>query len=162
RRPTSQVIGGTVKATMGFLILVAGAGTVVNALEPLGKLILGATGASGVVPTNEAIVALAQSKYGALTAWLMFLGFLASLIVARVAGKKGKSSEEIEFPAGLRFLREPMVGTAVAMLVIYVVFAVWYAGRGDVGLARAAEAVGMNATWGSYLMAQLLNALNFG
>src|SRR2546430_14483626 len=55
-----------------------------------------------------------------------------------------------------------MVGTAVAMLVIYVVFAVWYAGRGDVGLARAAEAVGMNATWGSYLMAQLLNALNFG
>ena len=89
-------------------------------------------------------------------------GGLAGQIVARVAGKKGKSSEEIEFPAGLRFLREPMVGTAVAMLVIYVVFAVWYAGRGDVGLARAAEAVGMNATWGSYLMAQLLNALNFG
>src|SRR3989449_5315965 len=80
RRPTSQVIGGTVKATMGVLILVAGASTVVNALEPLGKLILGATGASGGVPTNQAILALAQSKYGALTPWLVFLGFLARLI----------------------------------------------------------------------------------
>src|SRR3990170_3706071 len=76
RKPTSQVIGGTVKATMGFLILVVGAVTVINALDPLGKLILGATGAKGVVPLNEAIVALAQSQYGAVTAYLMFLGFL--------------------------------------------------------------------------------------
>src|SRR2546428_9589943 len=83
RRPWSQVIGGTVKATMGFLILVAGAVTVINALEPLGTLLLGATGARGVVPTNEAIVALAQSRYGSLTAWLMVGGFLASLVLAR-------------------------------------------------------------------------------
>src|SRR3989454_12250454 len=73
RRPTSQVIGGTVKATMGVLILVAGAGTVVNALEPLGKTIPGAPRAGGGVPTNEALRALAQSKYGALTPWLMVL-----------------------------------------------------------------------------------------
>jgi PTS system ascorbate-specific IIC component len=251
RRTPSQVLGSTIKATMGFLILVVGAGTVINALDPLGKLLLGATGVRGVVPTNEAIVALAQSKYGALTAWLMFLGFIASLAiarltnlryvfltghhifymatmlavimvtvgmagvggilvgafllgtimvimpalahpwmkavtggekvamghfgslgyiaggitgqyVARVAGKKGKSSEEIEFPAGLRFLREPMVGTAVAMLIIYVVLAVWYWLR--VGPADAVKGVGMAAgtSVGSYLMAQLLNALNFG
>src|SRR2546425_13095705 len=78
--------------------------------------------------------------------------------------KRGKKDEDAFLPAGLRFLREPMVGTAVAMLVIYVVFAVWYAGRGDVGLAGAAKAVGLSAsaTWGSYLMAQLINALNFG
>src|SRR5256712_10433630 len=84
RRPWGQVIGGTAKATMGFLILVVGAVTVINALDPLGKLLLGATGARGVVPTNEAIVALAQSRYGSLTAWLMFVGFLASLVIARV------------------------------------------------------------------------------
>ncbi len=253
RRPTSQVLGGTIKATMGFLILVVGAVTVINALDPLGKLLLGATSVPGVVPTNEAIVALAQSKYGALTAWLMFAGFLASLVIARftnlryvfltghhifymatmlavilvtvgmagagavivgaillgtimvimpafahpwmkavtggeklamghfgslgyiaggiagqivtrVTGKKGKSSEEIEFPAGLRFLREPMVGTAVAMLIIYLIFAVWYAAKGDVGLAGAVKALGLPAgsTWAAYLMAQVLNALNFG
>jgi PTS system ascorbate-specific IIC component len=59
RKPISQIIGGTLKATMGFLILVVGAVTVIQALDPLGKLILGATGIRGVVPTNEAIVALA-------------------------------------------------------------------------------------------------------
>lgn len=253
KRPTSQIIGGTTKATMGFLILVVGAVTVINALDPLGKLILGATGARGVVPTNEAIVALAQSRYGQLTATVMFLGFLASLLIARVTnlryvfltghhilymatmlavilitvnitgatavivgaillgtimvimpafahpwmkavtggekvamghfgslgyiagglagqlvtrvtGKKGKSSEEMEFPSGLRFLREPMVGTAVAMFVIYLVFAIWYAGRGGVGLTGAVKTLGLPAgtTWAAYLMAQLLNSLNFG
>src|SRR2546428_13137880 len=57
-----------------------------------------------------------------------------------------------------------MVGTAVAMLIVYLIFAIWYAGRSDVGLAGAVKALGLSAetTWASYLMAQLLNALNFG
>src|SRR3989442_14464139 len=83
RRPWGQVIGGTAKTTMGFLIFVVGAVTVINALDPLGKVLLRATGARGGVPTNEAIVALAQSRYGSLTAWLMFGGFLACLPSAR-------------------------------------------------------------------------------
>src|SRR3989441_10620015 len=69
RRPWGQVIGGTAKATMGVLILVVGAVTVINALDPLGKVILGATGAPGVVPTKEAIVGLPQSRDGSLTPW---------------------------------------------------------------------------------------------
>jgi PTS system ascorbate-specific IIC component len=259
RKPWSEVIGGTLKATMGFLILVVGAVTVINALSPLGTMIIGATGLRGVVPLNEAIVALAQQQYGALTAWLMFLGFFASLIIARVTnlryvfltghhifymatmlaaiivfldlkgnigdpagdivavlvgafllgtimvimpafaqpwmrkvtggqalamghfgslgyiaagitgqvvaragGGKGKSTEEIEFPQSLKFLRDPMVGTAVAMFVIYLIFAIWYlAAKGEAG---AAEGLGLaeGTTAASFLMAQLLNALNFG
>src|SRR2546427_6723963 len=85
RRPWGQVIGGTAKATMGFLILVVGAVTVINALDPLGELLLGATGARGVVPTNEAIVALAQSRYGSLTARLVVVGFVGSLALPRGA-----------------------------------------------------------------------------
>src|SRR2546430_5781356 len=64
RRPWGQVIGGTAKTTMGFLILVVGALTVINAPDPLGKVLLGATRAPGVVPTNEAIVSLAQARDG--------------------------------------------------------------------------------------------------
>jgi PTS system ascorbate-specific IIC component len=91
-------------------------------------------------------------------------GGIAGQIVTCVSGKKGKSSEEIEFPAGLRFLREPMVGTAVAMLIIYLILGIWYAARGDVGLAGAVKAVVLAAgtIWAGYLMAQVLNALNFG
>src|SRR3989441_11519971 len=53
RRPWSQVIGGTVKATIGVLILVAGAVTGLNALAPLGPLPPGANGGRGVGPTKE-------------------------------------------------------------------------------------------------------------
>src|SRR2546425_7219615 len=68
RRPWSQVIGGTLQATLGVLILLVGAVTVVNPLDPLGEVLLRATGARGVGPTDEAIVVPAQSRHGARTA----------------------------------------------------------------------------------------------
>ncbi|MBN9644614.1 PTS ascorbate transporter subunit IIC [Corynebacterium mendelii] len=83
RKSTGQVIGGAVKATLGFLLIGAGAGLVVDSLAPLGTMITGATGARGVVPTNEAIVGIAQANYGAQVAWLMVAGFAISLLLAR-------------------------------------------------------------------------------
>lgn len=83
RKSTGQVIGGAVKATLGFLLIGAGAGLVVASLDPLGIMIQGATGAQGVIPTNEAIVGIAQETYGAQVAWLMILGFAISLVLAR-------------------------------------------------------------------------------
>ena len=83
RKPVGQVIGGALKATLGFLLIGAGATLVVASLEPLGVMLQGATGAHGVVPTNEAIVGIAQNRYGAQVAWLMILGFVISLVLAR-------------------------------------------------------------------------------
>jgi PTS system ascorbate-specific IIC component len=83
RKSTGQVVGGALKATLGFLVLGAGANVVVASLEPLGALILEATGAQGVVPTNEAIVSIAAEEYGATVAWLMVAGFAVSLVIAR-------------------------------------------------------------------------------
>src|SRR5690625_8042324 len=67
RRSAGQVIGGGLKAALGFLILGAGAGVVVGSLDPLGELILKVTGAQGVIPTNEVITALASEQYGAIS-----------------------------------------------------------------------------------------------
>ncbi|WP_026917594.1 PTS ascorbate transporter subunit IIC [Gordonia shandongensis] len=83
RKTVGQVIGGALKATLGFLLIGAGATLVVASLEPLGVMLQGATGAHGVVPTNEAIVGIAQNWYGAQVAWLMILGFVISLLLAR-------------------------------------------------------------------------------
>lgn len=83
RRSTGQVIGGALKATLGFLLVSAGATLVVSSLDPLGVMIQGAAGTQGVVPTNEAIVGIAQEQYGAQVAWLMILGFAVSLLLAR-------------------------------------------------------------------------------
>ena len=83
RKSSGQIVGGALKATLGFLILGAGAGVVVASLEPLGALILAATGAQGVVPTNEAIVSIAAEEFGAQLAWVMVGGFVVHLVIAR-------------------------------------------------------------------------------
>lgn len=82
-RGTGKVLGGALKATLGFLLIGAGAGLVSASLAPLGVMIQGATGAHGVVPTNEAIVGIAQEHYGSQVAWLMILGYAVSLVLAR-------------------------------------------------------------------------------
>ncbi|WP_372346120.1 PTS transporter subunit IIC [Streptomyces sp. KL116D] len=83
KKTTGQIIGGAIKATLGFLLIGAGATLVTNSLAPLGTMITGATGSHGVIPTNEAIVGIAQAEYGSRVAWLMILGFLISLLLAR-------------------------------------------------------------------------------
>lgn len=83
RKPVGQIVGGALKATLGFLLIGAGASLVVSALGPLGGMIRGATGAQGVIPTNEAIVGIAQERFGARVAWLMLLGFAVALLLAR-------------------------------------------------------------------------------
>ena len=83
KKSTGQIIGGAIKATLGFLLIGAGAGLVTASLDPLGTMIQGVTGAHGVIPTNEAIVGIAQDQFGSRVAWLMILGFVVSLLLAR-------------------------------------------------------------------------------
>ncbi|MDO5661416.1 MAG: PTS ascorbate transporter subunit IIC [Brachybacterium sp.] len=83
RKSGGQVVGGAIKAVLGFLLIGAGAGLVVGSLAPLGEMIQGALGAQGVVPTNEAIVGIAQENFGAQVSWLMILGFVVAILLAR-------------------------------------------------------------------------------
>ena len=236
RKGLGDVVGGTLKATLGFIILVIGAVAVIGALTPLGALITGAFGVEGVVPTNEAITAIANDipDVAQNTAFAMFIGVIGSLIIARltplryvfltghhmlfmatvltvvlynakvdsavqilvaafglatmmvimpafsmpwmrkvtggqavamghfgtlgyiaagitgqIIGKGSKSTEEMEFPQGLRFLRDPMVGTAVAMIFIYLVLAIAFTIR--IGETAAIEAVGSSGAAGGPL-----------
>ncbi|MFJ3441310.1 PTS ascorbate transporter subunit IIC [Streptomyces sp. NPDC086081] len=83
KKSVGQIAGGAIKATLGLLLVGAGAGLVTAALDPLGKMIQGSTGTHGVIPTNEAIAGIAQDEFGARVAWLMITGFLVSLLLAR-------------------------------------------------------------------------------
>lgn len=84
----SEILSGTLKTILGFIILIGGAGIVVGALTPLGTMIQVGFHLHGVVPTNEAIVALAQKAFGEQTAIIMALGFAANLILARFTPAK--------------------------------------------------------------------------
>lgn len=83
RKSVGQVAGGAIKAVLGFLLIGAGATLVAASLTPLGTMIQGALGAQGVVPTNEAIAGIAQEQYGAQVSWLMILGFVVAILLAR-------------------------------------------------------------------------------
>lgn len=82
-RPIEEVIKGTLKTILGFVIIGAGAGILVGALNYFGELFNFAFGVQGVVPNNEAIVSLALNEYAQATALIMAFGMVANILLAR-------------------------------------------------------------------------------
>jgi len=82
-RPIEEVIKGTLKTILGFVIIGAGAGILVGALNYFGALFNFAFGVQGVVPNNEAIVSLALNEYAQATALIMAFGMVANILLAR-------------------------------------------------------------------------------
>lgn len=83
KKPVSDIIKGTVKTILGFLVLGGGAGIVVGALSHFGLMFQEGFGVTGVVPNNEAIVAMALGKYGTTTALIMVFGMICNILIAR-------------------------------------------------------------------------------
>lgn len=83
KKPIENIIKGTIKSILGFIIIGSGAGILVGALNYFGELFNFAFGVQGVVPNNEAIVSLALNDFAAATAYIMAFGMLANIILAR-------------------------------------------------------------------------------
>ncbi len=88
RKSFSDIVTGTLKVIVGFLILSGGANIIVGALAPLGNMVQAGFHLHGVIPTNEAIVGVAQKAFGAQTAIIMGLGFVVNLLLARFTRAK--------------------------------------------------------------------------
>lgn len=84
KKPTADVIRGTIKSFLGFIVLSAGADVIVASLAPFGGMFQQAFHTAGVVPNNEAIIAVALKDYGQVTALIMFFGMLANILIARI------------------------------------------------------------------------------
>lgn len=83
RAAATKVMSGTLKSIIGFLILGAGAGVIVGSLDSLGGIIEKGFNIQGVIPNNEAVVAIAQKMFGTETALIMGFGFVANILFAR-------------------------------------------------------------------------------
>ncbi len=83
KKPVNEVVAGTMKALIGFLLIGAGAGVIVNSLAPFGSMIEHAFNVQGVIPNNEAIVAVAIEQYGSQVSLVMILSMLLHILIAR-------------------------------------------------------------------------------
>ena len=83
KRPFHKIMTGTLKPILGYLMLAAGAGVIVSKLDPVGKMIEHGFHITGVVPNNEAIVAVAQKVLGVETMSILVVGLLMNLCIAR-------------------------------------------------------------------------------
>ena len=78
-----DVIKGTIKTILGFLVLSGGAAVLVGSLSPLGDIFKQAFDVQGIIPNNEAMVSIALEIYGAPTTLIMAFGMVANIVVAR-------------------------------------------------------------------------------
>ncbi|WP_315971877.1 PTS transporter subunit IIC, partial [Lactiplantibacillus plantarum] len=83
KKKSTEVVQGTIKTFAGFLVLTGGAGILQNALSPFASMFKFALHVQGVVPSNEAVVAIALVKYGSTTALIMLVGMIVNILLAR-------------------------------------------------------------------------------
>lgn len=84
RNSVSNVVQGTMKTMLGFLILSAGSALICTALAPFSTMFNAAFGMSGVVPEDNSLVAAVQTVLGFETPLIMLFSFVINIILARV------------------------------------------------------------------------------
>ncbi|RAI79960.1 PTS ascorbate transporter subunit IIC [Macrococcoides caseolyticum subsp. hominis] len=83
KKDIASIVSGTLKTVMGFIIIGAGANVIIGSLDIFGKMFDAAFHVNGIIPNNEAIVAVAQEKLGTATAMIMVFGMVMNLVFAR-------------------------------------------------------------------------------
>jgi len=83
KRPWYKTLTGTMKPILGYLMLSAGASIITTNLDPLGKMIMQGFHIKGVIPNNEAIVAVAQKVLGVDTCYILIIGLITNILIAR-------------------------------------------------------------------------------
>lgn len=206
KKNVSDIVMGTVKTMMGYLILSAGTTIIGTPITLLTTLVQSGLGVDGVLPLYWVVYAESMASYGTEVALIFIIGFIFNIILAKItkwknlamtvhlqlfwagfmasvmagfgfskpviiivgglisgiyywvattisahylkpvttehanfvpsaialviAGesgrlfkKGGKSTEELEFPAGLNWLKDSVIATCMAMLIMNFVFA---------------------------------------
>jgi PTS system ascorbate-specific IIC component len=83
KKSLSEIMSGTLKTVMGFIMIGAGANVIVSSLDVFGKMFNMAFHITGVVTSNEAVVSIAQKTFGVQMALIMVFGMIINIIIAR-------------------------------------------------------------------------------
>jgi PTS system ascorbate-specific IIC component len=89
KRPFEEIVTGTIKSILGFLILGAGAGVVIGAISPLGDLFTNVLKIpNSALPVNEVFTSIVQQSLGREIALTFLFAFLLNLLFARITPYK--------------------------------------------------------------------------
>lgn len=83
KKPITDVVSGTLKTIMGFIIIGSGATILIASLDIFSQMFDYAFNVTGIIPNNEVIVAAAQNEFGTATALIMILGMVFNIILAK-------------------------------------------------------------------------------
>lgn len=83
KKPT-DVLTGTFRTSIGFLIFGVGASTMTTTLQNFNTMFQKGFHITGVIAAPEAATALAQGKYGFVVSVTLILGFIMNLVFARI------------------------------------------------------------------------------
>ena len=83
KKAFEDVVKATLKAMVGFVVISASADVISASLAPFGEMFQYGFNINGVIPNNEAVVALAIKDYGQATALIMAFGMIANILIAR-------------------------------------------------------------------------------
>ncbi|MEE0451770.1 PTS ascorbate transporter subunit IIC [Peptacetobacter sp.] len=83
KKAFEDIVKATLKAMVGFVVISASADVISASLAPFGEMFQYGFNINGVIPNNEAVVALAIQDYGQATALIMAFGMLANILIAR-------------------------------------------------------------------------------
>ena len=84
RKPFTEVIGGTVRAFIGFVVMLAGTNIIVGALNNFAKLFTKAFNMHGMIPSNEAAIGVTVAKYGTVATFIFVFGLVLNIVLARI------------------------------------------------------------------------------
>lgn len=84
KKKASQILTGTFKAIIGFIIFGAGGALAQTALNDFQAWFFSGFGLQGVLPLSEAVTALAQERFGTVISLIMVFGFIVNLLFARI------------------------------------------------------------------------------
>lgn len=88
RKPASDVVKGTLKTILGFMMLQAGSSIIVEGLVPFSVMFDDAFGLEGVIAEDNAIAAAVQTVLSMETGLILVVGFLLNLLLARLTPLK--------------------------------------------------------------------------
>ncbi|TNJ67785.1 PTS ascorbate transporter subunit IIC [Paenibacillus hemerocallicola] len=83
RKSVSDIIKGTLKVLLGFIILQQGSSIIVSALVPFSTMFTEAFHLTGIVAEDNSLVAAVQTVLGKETAFILIFSFIINLIIAR-------------------------------------------------------------------------------